>query len=369
MKKRLGGARAIASLLLGPVVLCVTAFGQVAPSTTGLVLTNSTTSNNPFLWLVDSGSNTGLFPILEVSGGVTSQTFGIEVTSQATTATGTAPTLSTIMGTGFGGLSLVQMGSAATNGPGVPSPAFAMCANQYGTGGSGGQGPDCWYWQVQGGGASNPNPPDTLQLTRLPTTNTTANLTVLFPASINLATAAFTGIPASAGQITVGPMPYGGTNANVPATFTGASTSSTASGAAAGPAIIQPGQLTAATPNSTSTEGALELMQTYLGTNNSGSNYNLLACPDNTTAQGVVVCGTSTATAQVVGVYNNNPQQAGATITPIRYGRAQIKISGPRLHGKAGIMFAWTRRTTDMSSIPITQPEPTHHVPLARPSE
>jgi hypothetical protein len=42
----------------------IPALGQVAPSTTGLVLTNSTTSNNPFLWLQDSSGNTGLFPIL-----------------------------------------------------------------------------------------------------------------------------------------------------------------------------------------------------------------------------------------------------------------------------------------------------------------
>lgn len=141
-------------LSLTLAVSAISALGQVAPSTTGLVLTNSTTSNNPFLWLQDSSGNTGLFPILEVSGGSASQTLGIEVTSQSVSTVGTAPTLSSIMGTGFGGLSLVQMGAAGTNGPGRASPAFAMCANQYGSAGAGGQGPDCWYWQVAGGAAS-----------------------------------------------------------------------------------------------------------------------------------------------------------------------------------------------------------------------
>jgi len=92
--------------------------------------------------------------------------------------------------------------------------------------------------------------------------------------------------------------------------------------------MIQPGQLLAASPAASASEGALQVMQSYRGTNSSGSNYFLLACPDITTAQGVVVCGTANAGGQVVGVYTDNPQQAGATITPIRYGRAQIKNFG-----------------------------------------
>jgi hypothetical protein len=289
--------------------------------------------------------------------------------------TGTAPTLSTIMGTGFGGLSLVQMGAAGTNGPGRASPAFAMCANQYGTlTGTGSQGPDCWYWQVAGGAGSNPDPPDILSLTRQTTTNKTANLTVLFPAQINLATAAFTGTPASAGQITVGPAPYGGANANVLATFTGAGTSATAS-AAAGPAVIQAGQLTAPAttpPDSSSTEGAFQIMQSYRGTLGSlSANVGLLACPDTSTTQGVVPCAVAGQAENWVGVYNNNPAQVaalstpGVTVTPTRYGRVTVKskVSAQWLLGDfvckddSNASYSFDNNTTGSNNVPCNAGE------------
>lgn len=322
-----GAARAIASLFMTLAVFSLPALSQgTPPQLTGLVLTNSNTaSNNPFLWLQDSTGDSGVVPILEITGGQTASTLGVEVTSQANSTTGNAPPLSTIMPAGYGGLSLVQ-NSTATSSTGVSSPVFAMCGSQYGDKVMpANPGPACWSWQILGG--SGNDPADTLQLQVSNSQNNTNIFTVLFPASVNLATAPYTGTSPSAGQITVGPAPYSGTNANVPATFTGASTSSTSS-AQAGPAIIQPGELTANNPASTSTEGQLELMQSYRGTNNSGTNYYLLACSDTSTPQGVVVCGTSTSAAQVVGVYNSNPQQAGATITPIRYGRALIANFG-----------------------------------------
>ena len=301
------------------------AVAQSATPITGLVLSNNSTQiNNPFLWLLDTASDTGVEPLILVNGGQNSNTLGIEITSQTNVAaTVIAPPWSTMMPAGYGGLALVQTG-AATSTAAYSSPSLAMCANQYG--GAGATGPACWWWQVQGGNPGVTNPPDILQLFRLPYNNTTSNTTVLFPPSINLATGPYPNSvsPTSAGQITVGPQPFTGSNANVPATFTGASTSYGSAGASAGPVMIQPGQLTAATPDPTSAEGQLWLMQSYLGTNNIG----LLACIDKTTAQQVVVCGTANATAQIVGVYDSNPQQSGATVTPIRYGRAVVKNFG-----------------------------------------
>ncbi|MGA7217621.1 MAG: hypothetical protein WBX38_04875 [Candidatus Sulfotelmatobacter sp.] len=293
------------------------------------VPSSAQTGTPPLLDIIDFSGDSNVQPLVLVTGGQGASTLGIQVTSQSNGTASTAPTFSWVS-PGYGGLSLVQTGGSTSTSGGQPSPVFTMCANQYGTQQipiTGGQGPACWYWQVQGGGAGN-NPPDTLQLFRNNFANSTNNITVLFPASINLATAAFTGATPSAGQITVGPAPYGGTNANVTATFTGASTSS-ASAAQAGPVLIQPGQLTNSTPSSSSVEGALWLMQSYIGNLGTGSgNVGLLACSDTITAQGVVVCGTSTAATQIVGVYDSNAQQAGATITPIRYGRAPIKNFG-----------------------------------------
>jgi hypothetical protein len=306
---------------------------------TGLIFTNTNNaSNNPFLWLQDSTGDSGVVPLLEVSGGAptsggqAASTLGVEITSQSNSLTNTPPTLSGWMIPGFGGLSLVQLGGYSTTTGGQSSPFFSMCANQ--NGGSG-QGPACWSWQVQGGNAGVSNPPDILQLFRETSTNTTSNITVLFPAAINLATAPLlnsSGMTISAGQITVGPQPYTGASANVLATFTGASTSYSP-GAAAGAVVIQPGQLTNAAPDSTSTEGALQVMQSYLGTNSIG----LLACQDTTLEQGVIVCGTNPTTAtQIIGVFDSNPAQAGATVTPIRYGRASIKNSGSTAQWVAG---------------------------------
>jgi hypothetical protein len=281
--------------------------------------------------LLDGNNDSAALPLLEVTGGQGSTTQGIEITGQSYSTAGTAPSFSWVT-EGLGGLSLVQMGEYNITSGGQPSPFFSMCANQNGTSG---QGPACWSWQVQGGNTGVTNPPDILQLFRETSTNTTSNITVLFPAAINLATAPLlnsSGMTVSAGQITVGPQPYTGASANVLATFTGASTSYSP-GAAAGPVVIQPGQLTNSAPDSTSTEGALQVMQSYLGTNNIG----LLACQDTTAPQGVVVCGSAgTTAAQIIGVYDSNPAQAGASITPIRYGRASIKNSGSTAQWVAG---------------------------------
>lgn len=109
-------------VILALGVSSVAARGQAAPITT------------PLLNILDFGSDTGLEPLLLVQGGATSSTLGVEVTSQSTlTQTSNLPPLNTIMGTGFGGLSLVQTGLAnSTNGQ--DSPVFAMCAQQWSTG-------------------------------------------------------------------------------------------------------------------------------------------------------------------------------------------------------------------------------------------
>lgn len=300
---------------------------------TGLIFTNTNTvSNNPFVWFQDSSNDAGVVPVLEVSGGQAAFTLGLEITSQFNSSVTTvAPPWSTMMPQGFGGLSLVQ-NSPAVPANGIASPSFAMCGSQYGNNtGTNQAGPACWYWQVQGG--SNSNPPDVLQLFRNNYANATTDLTVLFPAAINLATAPLGGLTPSAGQITVGPMPYNMANANVLATFTGASTSY-ATGAHAGPAVIQAGQLTAPAslpPDSASTEGSFQIMQSYRGSlGTSSANVGMLACPDTTTTQGVVPCAVGGQAENWVGVYNNNQAQVaslatpGVTVTPTRYGRVTV---------------------------------------------
>jgi hypothetical protein len=89
--------------------------------------------------------------------------------------------------------------------------------------------------------------------------------------------------------------------------------------------------LTSGTPDNKSAEGALQIMQSYLGTlGTSSANVGLLACSDTSTPQGVVVCGTSTSAGQVVGVYDNNPSQLSTSpsVIPIRYGRPLVKNFG-----------------------------------------
>jgi hypothetical protein len=282
-------------------------------------LSSPSNITSPFLILEDASNDTGVFPLLELEGGLASDSLGIEVTSQSVITAGTAPSLSNMAG-GFGGLSLVQLGGA-TSAAGQSSPVFSMCAQQYTTLTQ----PACWSWQVLGGAGSDPS--DILSLTRQ-TTNSTNIITVLFPASVNLATAA-NSATGTAGQITVGPAPYSGANANVPSTFTGANTTDgTDSTAAAGPVTVQPGQLTAASPVAGATEGALQILQSYLGTNGTAcANCGFLACPSGT-AQSVVPCTTTGQAENWVGVFDGIVGQAGGSITPLRYGRVGVKSSG-----------------------------------------
>src|ERR1035441_6555767 len=84
----------------------------------GLVLTLSLAAAfgqipNPVLNVQDSPSDTAVQPLVLVQGGSTSSTLGVEVASQSTGTTNGNPltTLGGIMQTGFGGLSLVQLGS------------------------------------------------------------------------------------------------------------------------------------------------------------------------------------------------------------------------------------------------------------------
>lgn len=282
------------------------------------------TGTPPLLNILDFSGDSTAQPLVLVTGAQPSSTLGIEVTSQSVTPAGTAPSLSGIMGSGFGGLSLVQLGGA-TSSTGQGSPFFSICGQQYGTAGVGGQGPDCWSWQVLGGAGSDPT--DVLQLIRTTTTNKTFNVTVLFPPSINLATASNPSPINSAGQMTVGPAPYSGPNANVPSTFTGAGTSDTTSAAVAGPITVEPGQLLATSPDAAALEGALQILQSYRGSNGTMcANCGRLACPSGT-AQSVVLCTTTGQAENWVGVYNSIVGQVGGTITPLRYGRVAVKSS------------------------------------------
>jgi hypothetical protein len=295
----------------------------------------------PLEQLAEPSGTVGAQPLLLVAGAppnaqnVPSPSLGIEVTSQAFTThgIGPAPNLPSIMGSGFGGLSLVQV-EGATSSVGVNSPFLTMCAQQNGSAMGGGSGAACWNWQVQGGNGSDG--PDILKLTRTPTTNATTNITVLFPAAINLATAPNAGMTL-AGQITVGPMPVTFANANVQSTFTGAATGSGASGAAAGPVTVVPGQLTAAPPDASAVEGALQILQSYktTGTTTAG----LLACPT-TTAQTASACSSVGQAENWVGVFNNIPGQltnGSITAIPLRYGRVPISsVPGTNVQYKSG---------------------------------
>ncbi len=290
----------------------------------------SSTNNitGPFLTLQDVSGDTGTLPLQELVGGLNAASLGLEITSTAGTAGTALPPLSTIMGQGYGGLSLVQLGLASST-AGVSSPVLTMCAQQYGTAGSGGAGTDCWSWQVQGGAGTGTGsgPPDILALTRSTSTNGTSNITVLFPPSINLATAP--NPSGLAGQITVGPQPIIGPNANVPSTLTGASTSNSSASSVAGPVTVEPGQLTNASPAAGAVEGALQILQSYLGSNGTSNvNVGRLACPSGT-AQSVVPCTVAGQAENWVGVYNTIPGQAGttATVTPLRYGRVVVASS------------------------------------------
>lgn len=210
----------------------------------------------PMDTLAEPSGGVGTQPLLLVQAAATASSLGVEITSQSTTSASTnLPPLSTIMPSGYGGLSLVQLGQA-TSGAVQGSPVLAMCGQQYT--GTGSSGYACWNWQVLG--STGTNQQDVLQLSRT-TTNSTGNLTVLFPAAINLATAPTS--TGGAGQITVGPQPIPGGGANVLSTFTGADTNSNGTAAVAGTTQIWPGFLQSPSSNTGAQEGAIEIGQGY----------------------------------------------------------------------------------------------------------
>lgn len=333
-------------------MLALLAFFAVAPAwaqtSTGVVLTNSSTSplSNPLLWLQEVSGNSATFPLFEVSGASNSATLGMEVTSTATPPTGSTPNpqpaWSMLQPPGYGGLTLFQ-NTGASSAANVSSPVLSLCSSQFVAAGS--AQPACWSLQALGGGGTNP--PDILSFTRLNSLNTNNNITVLFPAAINLATAPYvdpmTGMQTKAGQITVGPQPVGIQNANTPATFTGGTTMSSVNSATtqAGPAALQSGQVINQGPGSLAQQGYLQVLQSYFGTNGGSTypNQGLLACPDTLTTpppahlQSVVPCNSITPTAPVgqaenwVGVYNNIAGQGTGTTTILiqRHGRVPVK--------------------------------------------
>lgn len=155
---------------------------------------------------MDFSSDTSIQPLLMVVGGDGSSTQGIEVTSQTTGTGGTLPSAG-LQPSGQGGITLLQTG-AATSGSsgGQNSPMLSLCAQQWTTGP--GSNPQCWNFQVLGGGNSDgsPNPQDIIQLTRT-TTNATNNTTFLVPSALNIASGSITSGTNHSGQMTIGAFP------------------------------------------------------------------------------------------------------------------------------------------------------------------
>ncbi len=284
----------------------------------------------PLFNVLDFSGDTGAFPLLEVQGGQTSSTLGIEVTSQSTTTTtSNLPNLGAIMGSGFGGMSLVQTSPANnTTGIGQGSPSFCISGNQWSgtTGTMGSSVAAVWCLQVLGGSVSNlmDDTSDIIVWSRPSGTgygNPTGNITMLWPGAINIA---------SNGQMTVGPTPSG-LNADASlnlSTFTGQKNgyANAVIASKAGPITIEPGQLTSTTTvASGSTEGALQILQSYIavGTTTAGR----LACPSGT-PQSVTNCITTGAAENWVGVFNNILGAQGVSVTPLRYGRVSISTFG-----------------------------------------
>ena len=87
---------------------------------------------SPLFNVLDFSGDTGAVPLVDVQGGQQASTQGIAVTSQSTNMTTTnLPNFTTIMGTGFGGMSLVQTSPAdTTTGVGQNSPFFCISGNQ-----------------------------------------------------------------------------------------------------------------------------------------------------------------------------------------------------------------------------------------------
>jgi hypothetical protein len=293
------------------------------------------TATAPFFTITDFASDGTTSPLLLLTGGQTSSTVGAEITSQSTNMTTTSlPNLGAIMGTGFGGLSLIQTSPATSNGTtgtGQASPFFCISGNQWNglAPPSGASVAAVWCLHVHGDTiAASKDVQDIIEWTRPTGTgygNPTGDITMLFPGAINLA---------AAGQITVGPNVSSSVDVStVPSTFTGQKTSNDGSTGvpAAGPITIEPGQLTAGMLMSTGAaglEGPLQILQSYISGPHTIAGR--LACPSGN-AQYATVCSTTGAAENWVGVFNSIPGSQGVTVTPLRYGRVGISSFSPSL--------------------------------------
>ena len=188
-------------------------------------LTFGQTATAPFFVVTDFASDGTTSPLLLLTGGQTSSTVGAEITSQSTgTTTSSLPNLGAIMGTGHGGLSLIQTSPATSSGTMLPaagqdSPFFCISGNQWIGDPTDATLASAWCLQVQGGNVadSRKTTADVIKWTRPTGTgygNPTGDVTMLFPKAINLA---------ADGQITVGPNVDGilGDVSGIPSTFTG----------------------------------------------------------------------------------------------------------------------------------------------------
>lgn len=128
-------------LILVLTLTCASAFGQSAITT-------------PILNVQDSANDTAALPLVQVQGGSTSSTLGTVITSQAKSTVYSGNIFTTlagipnVIGSGYGGLSLAQLGALSDNSAGVSSPFLSLCAQQIV---SGATTPACWSFQVQGG--------------------------------------------------------------------------------------------------------------------------------------------------------------------------------------------------------------------------
>jgi hypothetical protein len=289
------------------IIIAVSAFGQSAITT-------------PILNVQDSPSDSAALPLLQVQGGSTSSTLGTVVTSQgkSTLYSGniftTLAGITNVNGPGYGGLSLVQLGTQS--GAGVNSPFLSLCAQQLKSNVST---PECWSFQVQGGNAS-----DVTDVFILSRTNTFPNVTLQLPDQLNLVA----GFPTTGGQLTIGAPPTNFADISAkPITLIGGFTSDGTSGAHAAPLQLFPGFVKAGSPDLAAQEGALQIGMAVRGTPTMATQY-LLACYSST--QTAMPC--AGATAPLLGVYfiafagcpaNCGTGGSSAIIAPP--GRAQVK--------------------------------------------
>lgn len=121
----------------------------------------------PMETLAEPSGGIGTQPLVLMAGAPSSSSLGLEITSQSTSSTTTLPNLSAIMGTGFGGISLLQASPAAVNGSngvGQGSPYFCISGNQWNVSASVAA---VWCLQVVGNTVpSSMDAPDVIQWTR-----------------------------------------------------------------------------------------------------------------------------------------------------------------------------------------------------------